>query len=167
MTGKGSKTKGSNFEREVCKILSGMWDPKLDLSKAKAKDLPFSRTPYSGADKRFPLDIIVPDDFPWMIEAKKREEVLTIERLLMGDSPLMSWLRKAEADLTLSKSKKPVMVIAARNHVKPIIACRAPDILIPDEAKHLYFTIGDGTDLLVMPLDDFVALGKDFWTDCI
>jgi hypothetical protein len=83
----------------------------------------------------------------------------------MGDSPIISWHRKAEEDLKLSKIKKPVLLVAARNHVKPIVAFKPPDVIFPHTIRKMYVSLGDGNELLVMSLETFASLGKDFWID--
>jgi len=67
--GKKSKTKGDSLERLIAKALQDRYgDPHC-----KPQDREFQRTPLSGGMKSsYPGDILIPDWFPFTIEAKAR-----------------------------------------------------------------------------------------------
>jgi hypothetical protein len=70
--GKKSKAKGDNLERWIAQQL----ETRYGNPKAKLKDREFQRTPLSGGMKRsYPGDVLVPDWFPFMIEAKCRRDL--------------------------------------------------------------------------------------------
>lgn len=70
--GKKSKKKGDSLERWVANQLQTRYsDPNAEF-----KDREFQRTPLSGGMKSsYPGDILVPDWFPFMIEAKARRNL--------------------------------------------------------------------------------------------
>lgn len=85
-SGAGSKRKGSSYERAIAKKFSAWWGGT------------FARTPGSGSlhwgsDQRVAGDIIAPQgmDFPFVIEAKKREGWLMEHVLLDIGDPRQWW----------------------------------------------------------------------------
>jgi len=80
---KNSRAKGNGYELKLAKLLSA-WDPSFN----------YRRTPLSGGwDKQHaPGDVMVPDWFPWIFEAKNREG-WHLEQLLKSPdkNPVMSW----------------------------------------------------------------------------
>lgn len=86
-----SKQKGNNFERKVAKILT----EKLGME--------FNRTPSSGglrwaSDNNVYGDIVTPDDFPFIIECKNREN-WSFDQLMKGEcKEFDSWAEQVEGD---------------------------------------------------------------------
>lgn len=95
-SGKGSKAKGGAGEREVVKIF---------------KDAGFedaARTPFSGANKNFPGDVM---GMPGLhLEVKRRESTRFYE-----------WMKQAEAD---RKPGRMPIVLHRRNNGEWMVFCR-------------------------------------------
>lgn len=91
-SGKGSKTKGADYERKIAKKLSEWWGGT------------FSRVPASGglhwgSDQRVAGDIIPPPEarFPFVIECKKREGWL-IDHILLDNGQPRTWWEQVVTD---------------------------------------------------------------------
>ena len=110
--GKRSKRKGDNFER----TLSNDLQKAYGTPGAKSGDREFYRTPLSGGMKtEYPGDIVIPDWFPFMIEAKKRESIGDLSSIFSrkGRHPIMEWL--VEEQPKAAKLQKCLLLVFARN----------------------------------------------------
>lgn len=110
--------KGKNFERKVAKILT----EKLGME--------FNRTPQSGgmrwaSDNNVYGDIVTPDDFPFIIECKNREN-WNFDQLMKGEcKEFDSWVKQVEEDCSRynknNKEKLP-LIIFTKNRMPIYIA---------------------------------------------
>lgn len=130
MARKNSRTKGSNAELEVCRLLSSWWDG-VDRSKVPAKDLPFFRTPGSGgwASSRSvaaseEMGVIAGDvstthkDFPFLVEIKRREVSIHFENALSAASwPVYGWWDQIQAEASRYEDRIPMLLF--RQNRKP------------------------------------------------
>lgn len=88
---KNSKQKGNNFERKVAKILT----EKLEME--------FNRTPQSGglrwaSDNNVYGDIVTPNNFPFIIECKNREN-WSFDQLMKGQcKEFDNWVKQVTED---------------------------------------------------------------------
>jgi hypothetical protein len=163
--GKRAIVKGSSYERQVCLRLNqwvgGPFPGKLQ---------PFMRTRGSGADPRYPLDLDCPDDFPWLVEAKKRESkggLEGMERALLFDYPPFLWMAEAEATLQDRGILRPVLLIMAKNHFPDLVAMR-PLSRLPARlatSRHALLTLSPTNILQFFSLNDFLTLSLEEWRD--
>jgi hypothetical protein len=90
------KRKGDNFERKVADMLVSWWYP--EVSSWKGKEKPFRRSPLSGGwSKRAGCDLIVPHDFPFLIEAKHRKS-WKFDSVFDGGGELINWYFKGKQE---------------------------------------------------------------------
>ena len=92
-SGTGSRRKGYDFEREICRMLSN-WSGESFRRRG---------TGFDGAD------IICPPWWPWSIEAKKDESWSGVEDLLRPGSSLSRWWKQATVQAGLL-GKEPMLV---------------------------------------------------------
>ena len=111
--GKRSKRKGDNFER----TLSNDLQKAYGTPGAKSGDREFYRTPLSGGMKtEYPGDIVIPDWFPFMIEAKKRESIGDLSSIFSRKRghTVFGWFVSEGAKA--KKLQKSLMLVFARNY---------------------------------------------------
>lgn len=132
--GRGSRAKGSNYERVIAKKLSPIWGGE------------FSRTPGSGSlhwgsDNRVAGDIVAPPEvnFPFVVECKKHEG-WTVENIMLDNGEPKTWWAQVVTDCR--RVKKTPMLLFSRN--------RAKDFVMVPYAKSLYdrLTIAGNTDVM-------------------
>ena len=119
-----SKAKGSNLEREVCKIFKKCWPDKE-----------FMRVPSSGAimgqsnkikhatieeniKEVLSGDIICPSNFRFSVECKCYASI-SFWDLFNESSDLNSWIKQCSEDAAFA-NKLPMLIIKINNH-KPIV----------------------------------------------
>jgi hypothetical protein len=168
--GRGSKQKGNNFENDIKKALAKWWGEPPEV--VGSKDSTFQRSPGSGgtSPKNWPLDLYVPEDFPWAVECKNREGdagLEIMERFLTSPTyPVLIWFTEAEAELATAEIRKPALLVFTRNRFPVFAAIRLPgagvDMLIPP-FNHLVFTQYPNLQLLVTKFDDLLSLSPDWW----
>ncbi len=116
--GKASKRKGSNFERTLANDLERRYG---DLSLATL-DRSFRRTPMSGGFRsEWPGDLVVPNWFPFAIEAKTvNDGVLDLTTLpLKGeDHQFLKWWD--EELVKARRANKELMIVFSKGRLKPI-----------------------------------------------
>lgn len=169
--GRGSKQKGSKYENSIRKILS-VWygeDPKLP-----AKESAFQRSPGSGGTSpvNWPLDIHVPNDFPWAVECKNREGAKgmeNMERFLKDGYPVVDWFRTAEEEiLEHGCEMRAVLLVFTRNTFPNYVAFRRPamtkGMFMTYAFPHVTLCGQPFGELVICKLEDLLALGdKDYW----
>ena len=116
--GRGSKNKGSNYERTVAKKFTDWWIP----AGSKAE---FHRVPASGAlqwadDHRVAGDIIAPDgyNFPFVIECKKHEG-WSIDHVMLDIGEPKNWWAQVVTDAR--RVKRAPMLVFSRNRAKDFV----------------------------------------------
>jgi hypothetical protein len=119
--GRGSRAKGNAFEVFIATTLNENYgDPAL-----MAKDREFYRTPLSGGMvTHYPGDIVVPENFRFMIECKKRETIGDLYSLvsLRTGHPILKWFLSEEPKAL--KIHKELLLIFARNYGEPLVLFR-------------------------------------------
>lgn len=168
--GRMAKAKGNKFENDVKKTLATWWGepPEVVGSKQSA----FQRAPGSGGTSpvNWPLDIHVPEGFPWAVECKNREGgdgIEAMERFFTADKyPLIEWFKTAEKEIVAAGIKKPVLLVFTRNQYPVFAAIRRPgsgvDMLTPACNFMVMLRFPD-LELLVAKLDDLLSLSKEEW----
>lgn len=111
--GRHSKTKGSNYELAIAKILTAWWGA------------PFHRVPASGglhwnASMNVSGDIItIPEaGFPFVVECKKREE-WTLENAFLNNKEIKLWWSQVVGDAR--ETGKIPMLIFSRNRAENFV----------------------------------------------
>lgn len=168
--GKMSKRKGDNFERHLATNLQKAYG----IPGTKKGDREFYRTPLSGGMKtEFSGDIVVPDWFPFMIEAKNREEIGDLSTLYTRRSahPLVKWIK--EEARKAKKMEKALLVVFKRNFGPILVAIQGPQ---PSSCPHVMmkvsvgaeeFVIFEWKDFLKMKKDDLLAYGTTIQTQAL
>lgn len=169
--GRGSKQKGNKFENEVKKELA-LWygeDPKVVGSKTSK----FQRAPGSGgmSPTNWPLDLFVPEDFPWAVECKNREGDAgfnQMERFLTGDKyPLIEWFQTAEKELVAAKVERPLLLVFKKNGSPIMVAFRRPVMASGEHAmfgaKHMTLCGAPFGEIVVMELGGFETWQLATW----
>jgi hypothetical protein len=168
--GKKSKRKGGRFENEVKKQLAAWYgeDPKV----TGTKESKFQRTPGSGGQSEdWPLDLIVPADFPWAVECKNREGdggLEAMERHLTSNYPVVKWFREAEEELVnVGVNIAPLLLVITRNRFPTFAVLRRPS----KNGTHYMFPCNHITlcgkpwgELVVLKLDDLLCENLGTWT---
>jgi Holliday junction resolvase len=148
----GGKQKGSRFELEIAKLLSEWY----------GKEKSFNRAPSSGMwstvhdSNKVPGDIVCPDDFPFVIECKKREG-FKFHKLFDEDyKDIREWWDQALESATRA-GKKPLLIIG-KNNRDTLVYLRNEDLP--------FMSFGNGVgifminNVLVMRLVDFLSKWK-------
>jgi len=144
-----SRNKGVLFERKIAKMLSGWWGDT------------FSRTPLSGGwqkkreeGKRVRGDIITPDNFPFLVECKKRE-LWTLDNVSKHHFVPLRWYLTLEKEC--GNDKKPLLFFTKNNApifvMTDVFLSDSPfNIRIMHPKKHHGLYIYDVQDfMLLMP----------------
>lgn len=113
-TGKGSKTKGSSYERKVAKKLSTWWGDE------------FQRTPASGglrwkSDNNVIGDIVPSPtaNFPFVVECKHQEGGWTLESVILNKLNVKEWWSQVVADGR--RGKKTPLLMFTRNYAEDFV----------------------------------------------
>ncbi len=126
MNGRGSKQKGDRLELTIARAMSIWVDPANEKYKtARAEDLPFRRTPNSGgwtkSRKAYIGDIMAPEGFPFVFEAKNRESWTWDQRFRdnPGWEPEKWWIEDT-VRLAVPSCRIPVLIFK-KNHAQPFV----------------------------------------------
>lgn len=148
------RTKGSNNERDVAKMLSKAWG------------VGFHRTPMSGGlgwgkGNNISGDIVPPSDinFPLTIECKAVEEDWSFDRMLLSTSLFTDWWEQSERDAK-THGKVPC-VIFKKNRRKHWISLKTDDMnkLEKTFSMRMDLTIINyGSKISVVLLEEFLNL---------
>lgn len=173
--GRGSKQKGNKFENDVKKFLARWWgEPEATVgSKASA----FQRAPGSGgtSPSNWPLDLHVPEDFPWAVECKNREGAhgfAEMERFFTTeDYQVVEWFKTAEEELVAAGIKKPVLLVFTKNFFPILAAFRRPymdhdgqTLFVQLNCPHMTLCDKPFSEIVIAPMDALLSseLGRDF-----
>jgi len=144
MSGKMSRNKGNSYEREIAKILQDWWGGE------------FSRTPLSGGwhkkreeNKRVRGDLITPEDFPFLVECKKREN-WNLDQILNPKFEPLQWFMKL---LEECEDKEPFLVFS-KNRTPNYIMIR--EIKFYSLIQSFEFFILLKRKYLITTLDEFI-----------
>lgn len=147
-----SKKKGNKFENDLCKILN-----------ERFRTTDFSRTPGSGAfatTHSLPQhlkvygDLITPEFFKFVIEAKKGYNKENLSSLFNGKSEIFKFIKQAEKDAEFSN--RMFMVIYQQDRGK-IIAITERDSF-PETPSSLTFR-----KFKIDLLEDLLLLTDSYW----
>lgn len=167
--GKMSKRKGDNFERHLATDLQKAYG----IPGTKAGDREFYRTPLSGGMKtEFSGDIVVPSWFPFMIEAKNREEIGDLSTLYTRGRahPLIKWIKEERGKA--KKLLRSLLVVFKRNFGPILVATGVGGtpvghtkmkVSVGDEE----FWIFEWKDFLKMKKADLLAYGTAIQTQAL
>jgi hypothetical protein len=156
-----AKRKGDNFERALANDLQNTYG----TPDAKAGDREFYRTPLSGGMKtEYPGDIVVPDWFPYMIEAKNREEIGDLSTLFVrrDGHPLVKWLKEERSKA--KKIQRALLVVFKRNFGPILVAgqgrppCGGATVVMKVRVEDEVFWICLWEDFLKTPAYELQAL---------
>ena len=174
--GRGSKQKGNKFENDVKKFLATWWgEPEATVgSKASA----FQRAPGSGgmSPTNWPLDLHVPEDFPWAVECKNREGTThgfaEMERFFTSENyQVVSWFKTAEEELVAAGIKKPLLLVFTKNFFPILAAFRRPymdqgdqTLFVQLDCPHLTLCDRPFGEIVIAPMDALLSaeFGRDF-----
>lgn len=167
--GKKARRKGGKFELYTKKYLA-LWYGE-DSAVTCTKESQFIRTPGSGGQSdEWPLDLIVPKDFPWAVECKNVElpgGMEAMERFFtVEDYALPSWFKTAEEELVNANVAKPLLLVCTRNQFPAFAVLRRPskgDIHYMFPFKHMTLCDLPFGELVVALLDDLLGFGLDHW----
>ena len=111
--GRGSKSKGSNFELKIAKQLTTWWG-------ATFHRVPGSGSLHWGSDNRVAGDIVPPQglDFPFVVECKKHEG-WTLDNVLLNTGEPKTWWAQVVTDSR--RVKQVPMLIFSRNRAKEYV----------------------------------------------
>lgn len=157
-SGKMAKRKGDNFERKLATDL----EKTYGTPGAKVGDREFYRTPLSGGMKtEYPGDIIVPDWFPYMIEAKNREEIGDLSSLFSrGKShPLVKWIK--EEEVKAATINRALLVVFTRNFASTLVATKRPPTSLQTNLVDpaMQVTVG-GEEFVIFLWEDFLKTSQ-------
>lgn len=166
-SGRGSRNKGSNYERAIAKKLTEFW------GEGAFQRVPNSGGLHWGSDQRIAGDIIPPPEaqFPFVVECKKREG-WTMDNVLLDNGQPREWWYQAVTDAR--RVKKTPMLIFSRNRAKDFVMLPF-DSLIYDLLRHdggvMRTTVSyenvqgelQSFDVMVMTFEAFTGVRKDTW----
>jgi len=151
--GKGSKAKGSNFERDISKTLTKWWTGLGFKGE-------FYRTPTSGglrwkAREDTVGDLCAPEDFAFTIECKCREDWDFKDIFNWTPDGLIAKWWKQSCDEALRANKMPLLVIK-KNYVQPIVFIRANDVYYYNFRRIAWLNYANTINIYIIPLEDFL-----------
>ena len=145
--GRMSKRKGSRFELNLAKQLDLFW---------KVPKGTFRRCPLSGGfDARFSGDLIVPNDFPCLIEAKDRESWHFNELFKEGKGKLLDWW--LEQEKICSRQNKLALLIFTKKYQPDFIMFGPKLKPILKFLKYHVKVVFNGTTTYVTEFDNFMC----------
>ena len=133
-----SKNKGSNWEREVCKIFKKRWAGKdfMRVPSSGALMGQSNKVRHSVIDENVKEilsgDIICPPEFKFSVECKCYASI-SFWDLFNDSSDLNSWINQCSSDAAFV-SKLPMLIIKINNH-KPIVGIT---VTVNDENSYAF-----------------------------
>lgn len=160
--GRGSKSKGSNFERQIAKTLSRYFFGVDDRLKRTPLSGGFSKS-YKG-DIFEDLSVKISDDpvisntpqWPFSVECKKQEVPLDIPSLLSDNSVFWKFWDQCSSQIkgTPEAGKIP-MLIFSKNNIKPMV-CLPAEILMSISLVPKNFI--ETKNVVIFKLEDFLKI---------
>ena len=153
-----SRTKGSSFERSICKILNERFNTTE-----------FSRSPGSGAfatthslpeHLKIYGDLITPERFKFCIECKKGYNHLNLYSLYNYSSEFWKFIEQCEKD---SKKCKRIPLVIFKQDRQPTLAIIPDTIDVLDDIK--YMEIHHRKHYKMYLFEDLIKCWDSMWLD--
>lgn len=123
-----------SYELEIARKFSVWWESDDSLKTVRAENLPFRRTPMSGgwSKKTAVCDLVVPDNFPFVVELRARNS-WNFDEVFKGGGKIKAWLDdtvdKAKASLMENGNPRKGMLVFTRNYQPDYVMLMYADFL--------------------------------------
>ena len=153
-----SRTKGSSFERSICKILNERFNTTE-----------FSRSPGSGAfatthslpeHLKIHGDLITPENFKFCIECKKGYNHLNLYSLYNYSSEFWKFIEQCEKD---SKKCKRIPLVIFKQDRQPTLAIIPDTVEVLSDAK--YIEIRNRKHYRMYLFEELIKCWDSMWFD--